>query len=84
MQLFFADTIHLRMYRNRFVLYPIERASLCYQQVKLNQFAVKVMRSKLIRNSKAYRLTPIEVEQTKRALAANKKELDDFLRNGGA
>lgn len=38
---------------------------------------------KLIRNSKAYKLTVPEIEQTKKALEAYQKELDTYLKNGG-
>ncbi len=39
---------------------------------------------KLLRYAKAYKLTEPEIYQTQKALEAYQKELDDYLKNGGA
>ena len=38
---------------------------------------------KLIKNAKAYKLTEIEIVQTKKALAAYEKALSEYYKNGG-
>ncbi len=39
---------------------------------------------KLLKNSKAYKLTGVEIAQTRNALAAYKNELTAYIKNGGA
>ncbi len=69
----FEELIHATQYKNG------ENDGSYKSRLKCEIFAQK----KLLKYAKAYKLTKVEIEQTKNALKVYEEELNEYIKNGG-